>query len=217
MAGDLNYLALICGPPQHGKTTIAKKIVDEKLRAGWWVFAHDVAWQYRSCRHWTTAAAWTKAARAAADAKKPFPRGASFGCGASEMTELAISVGRRNRAGAVRVPILVVYDESSLLEKSSGSYISPSDNALISTRRHKGIGLVYLLQWPTQLHPAFLALATDVFLFRQSPQHLNMLEERLHLQRGDLASLGSAPKFKFAHVQPGVGLVGAGAGELGAS
>lgn len=204
---EVDYLALLVGPPKHGKTTKARAIVEEKLRAGWWVLCHDVAWQYRSCRHWTSTQQYAEASRAAHASGGRFPRGASFSCGATDVAELAVTMGRRNRADAVRVPILLVFDEGSLLEKSSASHISGADNALISTRRHKGIGLMYLLQRPTQLHPAFLDLATDVYLFRQPPQQLQNLEEKLHLQRHELSALGSAPKFRFLHIRPGEGIV----------
>lgn len=207
---DVDYLGLAIGPPKHGKTTLAASVVEAKLREGFTVFAHDERHQYRTNRYYRTAEQWRAAAREAHDRKQPFARGASFGCPVEDAIDLAIAVGKRagNRHDSVRRPILVVLDEASASE-ATATYLPPAYNRLISQRRHYGVGVLLLLQWPTQLHPAFLATATDVYLFRQSREHIPRLETQLHLGRGDLAHLAGAPKFKFVHVRPGEGIVAA--------
>lgn len=205
---SLNFLAIICGPPEHGKTSLAADVIRQRLDDGWWIFAHDVNEQFAHlCKSYTSTDAWRAAAREAASGNKPMPRGASFRCKASEVVALCNELGElHNRAKAVRFPMLLAFDEGSLLDGSGSTHIGDDDNELIANRRHRGIGLLYNVQRRTQLTQAFWDLATDLYLLAQPEKRVAELEEIGHLKAGTLAGLVALPPFRYAHVKPGRGL-----------
>lgn len=206
---EFNFASVIVGPPQMGKTTIARTLVRDHLAAGGWAFVHDPNRQFRDmCAVYDDAAAW-RAAAAAAGKETPFPRGASLGGKATDVTQLAVDIGRaHNTADNIRVPIMLVYDESSLMGSSGGSYVGELDNALLSNRRHWGVGPVYNVQRPTALTEGFYNLATDVFILAQSSdRRTRVLEEYLGLPDGALDALVGAEPFTFRHWKAGKGLV----------
>lgn len=210
--GDYNFSAVVIGPPQYGKTTIVKGLVEQHLRAHptGLALVHDPNRQFRDlCATYDDSAAWLAALTRAADEGKPFPRGASIGGKASALRDAVVAIGkRRNSAGNVRLPMLLAYDESSLMGSSGSSYISEDDNALLSNRRHWGIGTVYNVQRPTALTEAFYSLATDVFILAQpSERRTSIVEEYLGLRPGSLRSLVGGGPFRFAHWKSGKGLV----------
>lgn len=208
---DFNYSAIVVGPPQAGKTTIVRSIVNEHLKAHptGYALVHDPNRQFRDiCATYDDVAQWRKALDANGP-EKPFPRGASLGGSATSLTEAAIEIGRaRNTAGNVRVPILVAYDESSLMESSGPTHLATLDTQLLSNRRHWGIGTVYNVQRATALTEGFYSMATDVYILTQpSETRTAKLEEYLGLAPGSLRELVGAPRYKFKHWTAERGLV----------
>ncbi len=209
---DFNKAVIIVGPPQYGKTTIARREAIAHLRAHptGLVLAHDPNRQFRDfCAIYDDAAAWRAALDAATKKKAPFPRGASIGGSSAALRDAAIALGRaRNQAGSVRVPIFLVFDESSLLEGSGATNVSREEQALLSNRRHWGIATLYNVQRPTALMEGFYSMATDVYVLAQpSERRTSVLEAYLGLPDRALAALVGAPKFRFAHWRAGEGLV----------
>jgi hypothetical protein len=189
----VNQQVHIVGPPGCGKTTLAVVYVRQALERGWWVFVHDQneARQYRELGavHYATAAAWREAAAAAARERRPLSRLASVGGSSGELVRLLLELGaRHNRAESVRMPMLLVLDEASLTDTSGATHMADVDNALLSNRRHRGIGVVFLQQRIKQRPVQFYEMATDVILFRiANASKLGDLEDALGLEAGTLA------------------------------
>lgn len=212
MIEDFNKAVVVVGPPQYGKTTKAIDQAVEHLRAypTGLVLAHDPNRQFRSfCGVYETVSDWRRALDQAARTKTEIPRGSSVGGSAADVTRAAVELGKaRNVAGKVRVPIFLVFDESSLMETSGGSFMGKEETQLLSNRRHWGIAPLYNVQRPTALTEAFYSMSTDVFIFGQpSERRTAILEEYLGLRAGVLAWLVGAPKFTYAHWRAGEGLV----------
>ena len=209
---DYNFSAIVVGPPQAGKTTIVRSIVMEHLTTHGTGLAlvHDPNRQFRDvCATYDTVDEWRKAITEAGAAQKPFPRGASIGGSTSALTQAAIELGKaRNRAGAVRVPILLAYDESSLMDSSGPTHLAGLDTQLLSNRRHWGIGTVYNVQRVTALTEGFYSMATDVYVLTQpSETRTQKIEEYIGLPAGSLRSLVGAPRYRYAHWTAEKGLV----------
>lgn len=212
MSSSFNHAVVIVGLPGHGKTTVARAEVLEHLKthANGVALVHDPNRQFKDlCACYESVAAWRAAAAAAAAAKQPFPRGASIGGKASELTLAAIELGKRhNTAESTRVPVLVVYDESSLLDSSGSTYMGELDVQLLSNRRHWGIAPVYNVQKPTALQEGFYTMATRVYVFAQpSERRTRVLEDYLGLSDGELAELVGAQPFRYKLWCSGRGLV----------
>ena len=202
---DAQYL--IAGPPRNGKTTFADGLAAKALAEGWWVFAHDPNHQYKRCVRYENVAAWRASALAAATARTPMPRGASIGGPASELVALVVELGRRHNTDVeAKMPMLVIFDEGSMLDATGATWLGRADGELVATRRHLGIAPVFLIQRASGLHPSLTELATDVVLFRHPSSKLARLEETLSLEPGELAALATAPPFRFVHVKPGRGI-----------
>lgn len=202
---DLNQAIIIVGPPQHGKTTKARQFAADFATAGGWVVVHDPNRQFRDLADcYEDAAEW----RAKLVAKQPMCRIASVGGAAADVTRTVVELGRaHNQAGNVKLPLMLVYDESSLLGSSGASYIGESDNQLLSNRRHWGIATLYNVQRPTALTEGFYTLATDVIVFSQpSVRRTAVLEEYLGLKEGALTKLVGGPKFQYIHWRAGEGV-----------
>lgn len=208
---DYNFMGLVVGPPSHGKTTLAGALVRRHFTDGEGiVLAHDPNQQYRhhGCAPYEDVAAWRRAAAKAIATRVAMPRGASLGGSASEVTELANDIGTRcNRALRCAVRILAVYDEGSLLDTSGSTYVGAVDNQLMANRRHRGVGLLYLIQRATQLPRPFFDMSTDVYVFRQPPDAVDILERALLLRRGELAHVAELPRHDYVHVKLGDGIV----------
>jgi energy-coupling factor transporter ATP-binding protein EcfA2 len=212
----MNFQAIICGPPGCGKTTLAKTLVARHLtETRGIVLAFDPMNQFTSagCEYYADANAW-RAKNAAAGAEgREVPRGASIGGNAEDVTRLAMELGKRNnRANDVRLPILIPYDEGSLLGSSGTTYVGELDNQLQATRRHIGVSPIYNLQQPSQLTERFWTMSTDVFLFRQTTDRARQLEQYVLLERGELARAGITrlPAHHYIHVRVGYGIVRGG-------
>jgi hypothetical protein len=206
-----NYQGHVIGPPECGKTYLARSLVDQHLRSGSdaWAFVHDpVGDQYAaSCAWYRDVAAYRAAAADAIQQRRPLPRGAAIGGESPEaVIALVAEVAKRSRA---RLRILVVIDESSLMVESGSSWISRELSALMAMRRHVGVGPLFLQQRVGMLDPRFYLLATDVYIFQLgNPKGLTVLEENLNLRPGTLTRVvPSLPEHKHVHARNGKGLV----------
>lgn len=205
-SGD--YMGIACGPPKMGKSSLAAEVVRSMLESGVVVLAHDPKKQYRGlCAEYENADAWREAARKAAASKTPMPLGASIGGKAADVTALAMELGKRfNDVRRVRVKMCLVFDEGSVLGSSGSSWIGAEDNELLATRRHLGIGLLFLIQRPSMLTTAFWEMATDAYLFRVAGKRLDGLTETIHLPEGALAPVANLPPFRYVRVSIGDGI-----------
>ena len=182
---SFNLCVLVFGPPGAGKTSFSDGLIEQHLDSGdnCYAFVHDPNQQYREvfgCWY-PDAAAAAAALAAAGKSGKPISRGVAVGGSSSKLVELCLALGEKwNRVDSVRMRILLVIDESSLADSSSAHHMDAQDNALLANRRHRGIGVVYLMQRTKMLPTQFVQMSTHVVLFRQShPKRLRDLEEDL--------------------------------------
>ncbi len=214
MSERIDIAYALCGLPKFGKTTVARKLVDDFLKTypTGRVFVQDVHRNYLDyCTMYETVDAWRAAFAAAEKAKKSIPRGAAFGVDvdASKITELVISLGKHwNRGDVLRVPIMAVYDESSAMDTSGPTHMDKLDTLLFSNRSHWGIVPLYNAQRPGALMEGMWAQCTDVFIFGQPSQKwTRRMEENLGLAEGTLDKLIAAPKHFYLHWRSGEGIV----------
>lgn len=210
-----NFCGLIIGPPEYGKTTVARHLVRRHLATTNGIaFVHDPVQQFGrdGCYFYEDVAAWRRAAFEATKTKRPMSRGISLGGSTEEIVELAGSLGVRagNTQEHVRVPILVVMDEGSTNENSGATWMGREDMQALSMRRHRGVGFAFNIQEPTMLTEKFYLFATDFYLFAQTTDHARMLDKRLLLEKGTLERAGvcSLPMRKYLHARKVVGVVG---------
>ncbi len=211
---DYNFCAFVVGPSGWGKTTIARALIRRHADAhpNGIVFAHDPERQFGKdgCQWYANADAWRHAARAAMERREPIPRLASIDGDSVAMDNLVWEVSEKvNRADDVRVPILDVKDEASLHTGSGPTWLGAEDNALFSTRRHRGCGLVLALQNAKQLSVRVLERATDLYVFVQPRKALRHLDEAMMLEPGTLELAGARElgEHRYLHVRPVVGVV----------
>jgi hypothetical protein len=210
-----NFCAFIVGPPEYGKTTIARALVRRHMTEmpNPVVLVHDPVNQFAKdgCKFFKDANAWRAAAAEAAKKKQPISRGASLGGSDEEIMRLALDVGQRagNNQDNVRVQILVVRDEASLATGSGATHMGATDNELLATRRHRGVGIVFNLQDPSQLTSRFFRMGTDFYLLAQTTRAAAKLDELLFLEPGTLMRAGvtQLPKHKYLHVKQREGVV----------
>lgn len=207
-ARAVNYLGVIVGPPEHGKSSLASAVGNERAAAGAWVFAHDPNRQFGGAWY-ESADAWRAAAAMAAQRKVPLPRVAAFGGSFAELGDLVVGLGRRyNRVDAVTWPMHLIGDEATLLDTSGASWMAQQDAALLANRRHLGITATINLQWPTQLSRAWYLMSTDIYLFRVvDSDWLDKAEKWFSLGKGALADVSTLPPHRYVHLQPGKGRV----------
>jgi hypothetical protein len=209
-----NFCAFIVGPPEYGKTTIARAIVRRHLaETNGIALVHDPVEQFRKdgCAAFKDAAQWRAAAAVAAKEKKPMARGASLGGSSEAIVALAMQLGKRagNHQENVKLPILVVIDEGSTNDSSGSTWISKEDLEALATRRHRGVGFVFNLQTPTMLTEKFWLLSTDVYAFACTTEHARVLDSRMMLEKGTLerAGLCSLPEHRYLHIKRRDGVV----------
>jgi hypothetical protein len=206
----VNYFALLVGPPEHGKTSLAAELALERLRAGRWVLCQDQNRELaRLCSHYDSAGAFLARVARAAESGERVPAGAAFPCagdgGADEVLELAAQLGEQwNRAaGGTREPICVVINEASSFDGAGSTFLGKLQNVVLNQRRHLGLELVYCLTRPSMLPRAVYDVATDVYLFFQpSSDRVRTLESNLGLERGELDPLLSLAPHQYMHWQP---------------
>jgi hypothetical protein len=207
---------MIVGPPEYGKTSIARDLVRRHLREmpTGLALVHDPVAQFGKdgCYAYANADAWRAAAREAAKPEAPgMPRGASLGGTTDEVVALARELGERagNTQDNVRQPILVVLDEGSTSESSGSTWIGKQDQQSLALRRHRGNGFVFNVQTPTMLHARFWEMATDFYIMVQTSKHAAVLDERLALEKGTLQRAGvcTLKPHKYLHARRVVGVV----------
>ncbi len=209
---ELDSAIVIVGLPKYGKTTIAKHEVEKHLRAypTGIALVHDPNAQFDDlCATFESVDAWRAAATKAAAEQQPFPRGAAFTCAASAVAALAIELGKQhNKAKDVRLPIKLVYDETSMMDTSGPTHMDQLDTMILANRRHWGIAPVFNVQRVTALTEAFYSQATDVIIFAQPSQtRTRKLEDYLGLREGTLDPLVGGPKYQHVRFRQGEGLV----------
>lgn len=215
MTESFNRAVVVVGPSEYGKSTIAREEVKyhlERYPTGR-VFVHDCNVQFGDlCAVYETYADYERAYNAAVASRKPFPRGASIAGSAAELTARVTELGKRhNRADDTKVPILLVYDESSLMGTSGSTHMGQIDVELLSNRRHWGIAPVYNVQFPSAITRGFYDRATHVYMFAQtSEDDTDTLERNLGLAAsspGCLRELIGAPQYRYKLWRKGRGLV----------
>ncbi len=216
----VNYMAIVAGVPETGKSSLVATQARAWLEAGEWVFFHDPNGQFSLpefgslAAYYASADAWRSAAAAAAASGKPMPRAASIGGASSDLVALVDELGQKhNNQFRVRLPMRLVVDEASLLDKSGSSHMSREDNELISNRRHRGVGISINTQRVKQLPAPFYQTATDVYAFVGLPRSaIDHLVEMLNIRDpSTLDALDAEPSHEFLHIKPGRGVVAPGA------
>lgn len=207
MTADFNFAACIIGPPQFGKTTLARSLMGRHLAdfKDGIVIAHDPLQQFGARSYKTPADV-----RAAFIAAEPMPRLISVTSDAPGCTSLAYEIGERwNTAKRTTRPILLCYDEGSLIGSSGATWMGQADKEALAVRRHRGVGLVYNLQRYNQFTQSFYDSATDLYLFCQLPTRLAAIEEALGLHAGTLKAAGAdtLPQHHYLHLRHHVGVV----------
>lgn len=208
LLAKVNFFALLVGPPEHGKSSLAAELALARLRQGRWVLAQDQNQELnRLCARYESPAEFLDSLSRAGDGGERVPRGAAFPCtdGADEILTLAVELGEQwNRShGTTREPICCVINEASGFEGSSSSYLDRLQNVVLNQRRHLGIELVYCLTRPSMLPRQVYDVATDVYLFFQpSSDRVRALESLLGLERGNLDPLLTLAPHQYLHWTP---------------
>jgi len=218
----VNYMAILAGVPETGKSSLVATQARAWLEAGEWVFFHDPNGQFTMPQfgslsvRYENAAAWRAAAAAAAKGGAPMPRAASVGGASDELVALVDELGKRhNTQFRTRLPMRLVVDEASLMSKSGATHMDRADNELISNRRHRGVGISINTQRVKQLPAPFYQTATDVFAFRGLPRSaIDHLVEMLNIRDAStMEELDAEPSHEFLHIKPGRGVVAPGAAD----
>lgn len=204
---DYNRCTIIVGAASCGKTTLARRLVAEHLREfpTGIVLIHDPVRQFVSdgAGWYDDVATWRREMQRAAAAKQAVPRASSFGGDPRALSILAMELGKRfrNSANAVHVPILLVFDEGSLHDERT--HISDANNELIATRRHLGVGMLFLIQRPGMLVNAFWEGATDAYIFKLRDKHVERLADSLDVDVSTVAAATRLQKYRHVHVLQG--------------
>lgn len=211
-----NFMALIIGPPEYGKTSILRALARRHLQEHekGIVLLHDPVGQFfkDACVWYRDANAYRAAVRAAHEKKLPMPRGASIGGSDVELIRLAIEMGKRagNTQWNVRLPIFVGFDETAMKQGSGATYVGDDDGELMTARRHYGIGIAINAQDGGMLMKRWLTLATDLYLMVQTEEDVLRIEKKFKLAKGSLVRSGATrlAMHNFLHVRHVVGVVG---------
>jgi hypothetical protein len=214
MTTQIDQMVIVIGPPKHGKTTLVRGLVIEHLTKypeGIALVQDTNGDQFADiCKTYDSVDEYRAAVLSSATTKTKLPRGSSFrGRCSSAIRDLAVEIGKAyNAADSVRVPIMLAYDEASMMESSGSTFVDADDMEMIAQRRHRGIAPIFNCQHSSILTDAFYGCATDVVLFGQpSADRAAKLEVKLGLAKGALTRMVGAPKFVYAHWKQGEGLV----------
>lgn len=193
-----DFLALLIGPPKHGKSSLAAEYAEQRLRAGSVVLVQDLNREFsRFCKHYNTEAEFLAVVAAAERAGTTFPGGAAFPLSADRVLALALQLGRTwNQAhGSVRQPICFVVNEVTSFVQSGPTHAGHDLSEAIFQRRHLGLEMIFAMQHAAQLPQLVFEPATVVRMFRQARRdRIQLLEQVLGLERGALEGLSAAPR-----------------------
>jgi hypothetical protein len=207
-----SFMALLIGPPEHGKTSAAAELAEQRLVAGSFVLAQDPDREFgRFCVRYASAEEFLVAVAAAAKQGRTLAGGASFRTiSPDKLLALAVELGelwnRGDEDAGVRQPICIVVNEVSEFEESGSTHIGKGLYAALSQRRHLGLEPIFAMQDPTQLPAKVFGYATEIHLFRHSRHDVVLeLERRLGREKGDLVALLDLPAHQRAIWRPVVG------------
>lgn len=210
---NLNRVTLLVGGAGFGKSTVVRELALAHLRAHPRALAlvHDPHSGMRDfCQTYESAAAVRAAYEASTKPGGPvFHRGSSIRGSSTEVRDLAVEVGARaNTMDKVTVPILYGCEETTLMDSSSKTYAERGDLAMLGNRRHLGIHIVMGVQTVEGLTEAWYGQATEVLIFSLvSTAKALELEKRIGLEKGELAPMVRAGKFRYLLWRLGEGLV----------
>lgn len=215
MGYEYNFVGIAIGSPGFGKTFLTRKLIAQHIashpRA--LVIVHDPNRQFLEdgAAWYDDTDAWRKAMELAAKEKRPVPRVSSMGGDALQCTRLAFELGEklRNTAKDVKAPVLVAFDEGSL--HNERTYMSNENNLLLATRRHRGVGMLFLCQDMSQLVGAFFKMSTDCYVFRMREEQCIRLASLINVDKADALRAVDLPKYKHIHLRSHEGLVQQGA------
>jgi hypothetical protein len=204
---DVDFLALLIGPPKHGKSSLAADIAEQRLRQGRVVLAQDLYGDFkRLARTYKGEADYL---RALADAKgAAAPAGAAFPMAADRVVALAMQLGERWNGSADNIarPICVVVNETTTFEESGATHVSRGLAEAFAQRRHLGLEFVLCMQHAAQLPELIFEAATEVHMFRQSRRkRIAKLEDALGVE--DLDGLIALPPHRYVTWRPVEGIV----------
>jgi len=206
-----DFLALLLGPPGHGKSSLAAELAEARLRQGSWVLAQDANRELgRFCVEYPSTHAFLERVAATAKEGKPMPGGASFATSADAVLRLAVTLGEQwNRArGTVAQPICVVVNETTSFEGAGSTWVGQELASAVGQRRHLGLELVLCMQHAAQLPALIFESATEVHAFRQKrADRIVALERVLGEDPGAFGALRDLPKHRFTTWRPDAGLV----------
>ena len=191
-----NLQVAIFGVPGSGKTTRAKQRIREACASGWFAVIHDPNDDYERLGPEGDIEDLARAADRAAREKKrvhPVLRTRDDAVSIMEDVKAFSALGRRKT--------LLVFDESVLLGSPRSLEHELAD--LIARRRHHGIGILFVAQFPSLCHFSIMTQATELDLFRVIDAYsLKKLEER-GVPREVVMTLPDLDNFQFRTVRPG--------------
>lgn len=196
-------LTVIQGLPEYGKTTLLRELLVAHADAGATCFVQDPDHQFGDLFPiYETADDYRRAARAAATAGEPFPRGAAIAVTDEEpVTKLAIAVAPSAKTEG-RYTVLA-YDEAVLAVEPG--YCSPVQRDLIARRRHRGISCILNTQDFGQCHAIWQRLATDLYVFQcRDRGRVKTIAERWGRNVDRLwSTLSTLPAYQWARLAGG--------------
>lgn len=189
------------GLPGSGKTTRAVGDVLKLARAsGAYIVAHDSAWSIPDrlpdgtrvpiVRHQSeeSARAGYKSAPGSIHALSTETL--------APATRIAVDL-----AAASGRPAILYVDEIVAVPDTSPNYVTPEFRALLSTRRHANVGIVWTTQSPFNVHRVLLKLSTELVIGRlRDGADLNRLQQS-GVPRETIEKLAKLDNYRFIEVR----------------
>jgi len=220
MSDRPNFAGIVIGAPESGKSTVLRMWAKQFLTnySTGIAIVHDTQAQFGDLgTSYQSADEYREAMRRAARDRVEVERlAAIWGFDSDPVAQLAYNLCElhNHRRPTVRVPVLLEWDETSVLAKTSASYVARMDKEMITTRRHLGLQLAYNMQNSSGLPSWMFEIVTDVVIFRlSSDSSARDLEEKLAIPKRRLDWLiDSRPErvcdpFRYAHWRRGAGFV----------